>query len=458
MNYLLGSGYFNRPGTNMDWFWPIWIDNTSKATGLNKAVVISAGGTKAPTPLPDWVKLLTLDGDLGHIGDILAGKKSFPFSSCTVEFCALALLAYVNNSDFIYKEQDMLAFGPWVETMYAACKGKQMVIGRGIRNPANNSLFLIKHAFLPEFVRYYLGTTPEDTGYIAEQKFKDLATSDPKNVGYYDFGYDKDRPFNHRDHVWCAQKLNGAELSLLRHVGLVSYATEAPREGFTFSNDPMKLHNQNQVPVRDKYSEYDEEPFVLQYFKKRNVNIGNFVDVGANNGWKGSNTYALMRRGWSGLEIEADPNTFNNLAETCKRYKNVHCLHAAVWDKDGSITFLSHNDRDSGLSSVHLDFHSDCTKCEVRCLTLDNALKEHFGDVPPIDFMNVDIEGCDYATLKAYSFKVKPQLLMVEKATVEEDHHDSFKAKKEQWQELLTPYGYHLIFESFANLGFELRP
>ena len=223
-------------------------------------------------------------------------------------------------------------------------------------------------------------------------------------------------------------------------------------------NDPFPA--MNQVPVQDKYSEREEEPFILKYFQDRNVSVGTFVDIGANNGWKGSNTYALMRSGWSGLEIEADPNTFKNLVQTCEPYKNVTCMHAAICDRDGEIRFWSHNALDSGLSSIHAGYHPDnMTEYQVKCLTLDNALTAHFGDtIPPIDFMNVDIEGADFPTLQAYSFRVKPQLLMVERRTDDDTCHDKFKATKAGCQNLLLPHGYQFIFENFANLAFDLKP
>jgi len=166
-----------------------------------------------------------------------------------------------------------------------------------------------------------------------------------------------------------------------------------------------------------------------------------------------------MLQGWSGLMVEADPNTFMDLQITCKGYPAVACRNVAVWDKTGKIEFFSHNDWSSGLSSAHRDFQKeDVTKYEVDCVTLDQVLESHYGTpVPAIDFMSVDIEGCDYATLKSYSWQSKPRLLMVERKTVDENHYDKFKAPKEKWEALLSPLGYRLIWENYANLAFD-RP
>ena len=57
-----------------------------------------------------------------------------------------------------------------------------------------------------------------------------------------------------------------------------------------YTEEPFLLDNR----FRSKFSEYDEEAFLLANFS--NQPKGFFVEIGANNGWKGSNVHAQIGR------------------------------------------------------------------------------------------------------------------------------------------------------------------
>jgi hypothetical protein len=230
MKYLITSGYFNKPGSGLDWFFPIWWENTMKANPKpEKAIVISQGGHSILNAPGEWIKL---NGDMQDRLDLEY------YAPNQIAVCIGALLAWLEGCDFIYKEQDLLAFGPWVERLYSECGKKKMTFGFLRNNDgsnsgwAANSLTLIKHEFCFEFVRFFLGTEPVRESNIhstsSESKFHRLARERPSDVSVYEFGYDRNRPFRIEDEVWTVQKLTGEELVFLKEKGLIDFTGNPP--------------------------------------------------------------------------------------------------------------------------------------------------------------------------------------------------------------------------------------
>lgn len=234
MNYDLGTGYFSRPGHGAEQFFRIWWENTMKYAKPHRVIVTACGGSKIDGAPGQWI---TLDGDLGFIGQILSGEKKYPLPSCGVEICAQAMLAYLDERDFIFKEQDLLAFGPWVERLYAEIGDMGLIMGRQKCMPCAPSLMLIRHWFIPEYVRWYMGSEAENTAdTVMESKIERLAKQMPDKVGYHSFGCDRDRPIPLDDEVFYAQKLNQDELREMMRRGLIS-ETSLDGDVKRFTND-----------------------------------------------------------------------------------------------------------------------------------------------------------------------------------------------------------------------------
>lgn len=221
--FLIGSGYFLKGGPYAcysegagEWRL-IWFDNTHKAAP-NATIHILAVDDSADK---HWAGYTALAGNLGHINDLVVTKtKPHAYCGWSGAMLALALIAYCDESDFIYKEQDCLAFGPWVEKMYEELGGGNVIFGSCQIQPAAQSLFLVKHAYIPEFVRLYLSEGPDnDEENLPEHKFARLALA--HDWKRFSFGYDRDRPFNVADPVFYVQQVTPEELEILQNAGLI---------------------------------------------------------------------------------------------------------------------------------------------------------------------------------------------------------------------------------------------
>lgn len=216
MKYLLGTG---RHKVSPEWE-EIWRSNIPPS--IEQFACIRVGCTDR-TAASNYIDLV---GNLGHVGDLLNGSKPYEFCGWSSTVLALAMIAYSGECDLLYKEQDCLAFGPWVEQMYADMGDGDMVFGRKMNGPpwmpSAQSLFLIRHGFIPQFVSRYLAMGKDgDYANLPETKFANLEGLFPGRIRRLSFGYDRERPINFDDPVWYAQKFSPAELEELKRRNLI---------------------------------------------------------------------------------------------------------------------------------------------------------------------------------------------------------------------------------------------
>ncbi len=172
-------------------------------------------------------QVITLSGDLGNHQHLIDGKKKNEFNGWSGSVLALAMLAYNNESDLVYQEQDCLAFGKYIQRLYEDCPNNGMVFGRGHRTApfqmCSQSLFLVKFQFLRAFICRYFGGGPQTNNHeLGEPKFKVLQNQSQGLVRQFDWGYDRERPFDTCDEVFYVQQCGPEDLAKLVAAGLVN--------------------------------------------------------------------------------------------------------------------------------------------------------------------------------------------------------------------------------------------
>src|SRR5215210_8647946 len=94
----------------------------------------------------------------------------------------------------------------------------------------------------------------------------------------------------------------------------------------------LHLERAKQRFRRSGFSNFDEER-ILDGLVGRLDPLGEArvaVDVGAGDGIRGSNTYALFLRGWRGVGFEGDEKRARRLARAYKSLEGVEARHALV--------------------------------------------------------------------------------------------------------------------------------
>lgn len=189
------------------------------------------------------------------------------------------------------------------------------------------------------------------------------------------------------------------------------------------------------------YSQFGQDQFVYENFFY-NKKDGYFVDIGAHNGERDSNSLFFEKLGWIGVCIEPNPEMFTKL----KSLRTCLCLPYAVSDKNEINTFFQiTGDGPTVLSGLADEYSSQAIQrinefdlentqefnyIEVECKTFDNLI-----DNCNIDFLSLDTEGNELKILKSINFD-KYNINVI---TVENNDYDN------KFIDFLIPKGYSFI-------------
>ncbi len=81
-----------------------------------------------------------------------------------------------------------------------------------------------------------------------------------------------------------------------------------------------------------------------------------FVDIGAGDGIRWSNTYALVRAGWRGLGVEYDPRRAARLARNYKYYPEAYACRSRVTPETVRLLLRAYDiEKDFGVLSLDID-------------------------------------------------------------------------------------------------------
>lgn len=191
------------------------------------------------------------------------------------------------------------------------------------------------------------------------------------------------------------------------------------------------------------YSQNNEEQYIVNFFTSHR-STEKFLDIGAYNGKKFSNTCRLGELGWSGLCLEPSPIPFDGLVKLYAGNNKVICVNAAVTDTDGENEFWVTADALSTNSQTHKEKWEKAgakfIKAKVKTYRLE-TLMSLYGD--DFAFLNIDIEGESYNLFSQLPFEKFPalQLICVE--------HDD---RIEPVSKIANKYGFRLIHKNNENL------
>lgn len=233
MKYTLVAGYWAAKNEREKAeFFETWFSNivqTTKSRPPSDLFIINAKSECYPKITSG--KWINLNFNLGHVHDMDKETHGRLLGGWSMSFLMACFLAYSNNTDLIYWEQDLLGFGPIIEQLYkdAEDQGVSAIVGRpqdSDHQGCEQSLMLVKNNLLLPFVHNYLGNQTKDGGSCfqrPEQKFVDLMSNELKGcVGTASFGFGRSRPQNFDEAgPWYVQKVTPSELSELKKKGLI---------------------------------------------------------------------------------------------------------------------------------------------------------------------------------------------------------------------------------------------
>jgi len=167
------------------------------------------------------------------------------------------------------------------------------------------------------------------------------------------------------------------------------------------------------------YGQWAEDVLVRKLFSRKKKD-GVYLDIGAFHPYKHSNTATFWLKGWSGINIDANPNTIKKFNKI--RPNDVNICNALVPEetyKSGvrEIELLLPNKNDiSAIGTCNNELANERNLKEivkVKANTINNILIEN--KVTHVDYMNIDVEGFDLQVLQSFDFNiVKPVVISIE--------------------------------------------
>jgi len=151
---------------------------------------------------------------------------------------------------------------------------------------------------------------------------------------------------------------------------------------------------------RAYFSDNPDEKDILDWFAPILSRSKCFVDFGASLGQYTRLAARNMRNGTI-YAIEADPIRFEELERNCAKWQaetgnTITAIHAAVSDKDGTITF---NTTDSNVSGGIAARSINKPDVQWREVTVPAFTIDAFFAGKPVDLVKMDIEGAEVQAL-----------------------------------------------------------
>jgi hypothetical protein len=177
--------------------------------------------------------------------------------------------------------------------------------------------------------------------------------------------------------------------------------------------------------TKTSYSQYEEDLFVANVFKQKNINKGFFMEFGAWDGKYLSNCRYLYENGWKGCFIEGNKSRFLDLKKNYTQDNNVVLLNVFVDQADNTLD---------------------------KILTQNNILE--------LDLLSIDIDGKDLQIWKTLT-KIKPKVIVIEfnhsipfDVSYEDDTEESIGNSFLAITKYANKTGYQLIHATTSNLIF----
>ena len=177
--------------------------------------------------------------------------------------------------------------------------------------------------------------------------------------------------------------------------------------------------------------EFGEDIFVRRFFKE--YEKGTYVDVGSYHPIKGSLTYDLYKKNWSGINIDLSKISIDlfNIA----RPNDIN-LRAAITDYDGKTFYYENSPINQQNSIIENPL---AKKIEIDCFKLNTILDKN--EIKKIDYLNIDAEENDFKVISTFDFeRFKPLLV-----SIEFNNYDSDKLLESNIHPLMINNGYKLI-------------
>ena len=187
------------------------------------------------------------------------------------------------------------------------------------------------------------------------------------------------------------------------------------------------------------YSQYQED--LILYILLYDIENGFYIDVGAFDPIKVSVTKAFYLRGWTGINIEPQPDKKDLFDKD--RPKDIN-LQLAIGEKKGNIEFYINDQCSTYIKQYSRNAN---TMINVSMDTMSNICKKYVPKGRNVDFCKIDVEGGEKNVLLGYDFiNYRPKVFCIE-STVPLSYIPTY----ELWENILIQNNYMFVYKRSVN-------
>lgn len=204
--------------------------------------------------------------------------------------------------------------------------------------------------------------------------------------------------------------------------------------------------------IKNSYSQKGEDLIIDNLLK--NKNHGFYVDIGAYDPHRFSNTKRFYKKGWTGINIEPQTNNYRKFIKDRKKDIN---LNIGIGDIDSKIDFfkfipdtLSTFSEKEAAEYQKQGFKLN-ERVKINMYKLGDVLLKYCPKDKKIDFLSIDTEGFDLEVLKSNNWnQFRPKLICIEstKHTLNEKKQKSTANRLELF---LINIDYKKVFDNGLN-------
>jgi len=176
---------------------------------------------------------------------------------------------------------------------------------------------------------------------------------------------------------------------------------------------------------RTSYSQYGEDLILNSFIQRLNLKPGKILDIGAFHPVWYSNSYLLLKNGWTATIVDLDQSKIDRFKTVHK--KKVDTLYAAVTPTSDIpvskvISCYKFNKLYSVFDTISKEtadhyqdqFNIQYTEEKVTSISINDI----FTDRGPFDIINIDIEGIDELVLNDLNLNIhRPKIILFEDNT-----------------------------------------
>jgi FkbM family methyltransferase len=209
--------------------------------------------------------------------------------------------------------------------------------------------------------------------------------------------------------------------------------------------------------MRRSYSQKGED--LIMDSLLGNPKTGFYVDVGAHDPDRFSNTKRFYNKGWHGINVEPNTDLFSRFSKRTRDI-NLNCgIGAENFDQ-----FIFHQFFPNTLSTFDAEvakgYERQGFKCTAKKRVEVKSLAAMFDELVKdrtIDFLNIDVEGLEMEVLSGNDWKrFRPRLICIEAAKHDSDITDNgIKASRQHGY--LTTLGYERVHFNGINAVYQDR-